>query len=118
MITDNILLKVGGLFGSAYALFEVSNNLVKVHGSELDLVRGLVASPTIQMIMGYLFAMFIAIFVSFAIQYIFLIGPTIVRAQMLDDILLMALEEKRFADRTCGATSPAQKTDGGKDQVG
>lgn len=56
--------------------------------------RELVASPTTQSVMGYLFAGFIFTLIVFAAQYLLLIGPMIARAQLLDDILLIAIEEK------------------------
>ena len=96
MVTDNPALKVGLPIGSAYAVLEVSNKLVTVPGSSLDFVRDIIASPTAQVFMGYLLAGFILMLVIFALQYMFMIGPTIARAQLLDDILLVALEEKRF----------------------
>lgn len=97
MITENPAFKVGVPIGSAYALLQVSNRLVTVHGSSLDFYRQLMASTVVQKGMGYLLAGFIFMFVMFAVQYLFTIGPTIARAQLLDDILLVALEEKRFA---------------------
>jgi hypothetical protein len=74
MVTDNPAFKVGLPIGSAYAVLEVSNKLVTVPGSSLDLVRKIIASPTTQVFMGYLFEGFIFTFVAFALQYLFMIG--------------------------------------------
>jgi hypothetical protein len=74
MVTDNPAFKVGLPIGSAYAVLEVSNKLVTVPGSSLDLVRKIIASPTTQVFMGYLLEGFIFTFVAFALQYLFMIG--------------------------------------------
>jgi hypothetical protein len=96
MIKENPIFKLGVPIGSAYAVLQVSNKLSAVHGSTLQVYRQLMALPAAQSFMGYLLLSFIFIFVIFAIQYFLRTGPTIARAQLLDDILLVALEEKRF----------------------
>ena len=111
MITDNPVFKVGLPIGSAYALLEVSNKLVTVPGSSLDFVREIIASPITQAGMGYLFAAFIIMFVTFAAQYFFLIGPMIARASLLDDVLLVAIEEKRFMSSSALSPNLSLQTD-------
>ena len=75
MITENGAFKAGVPIGSAYALLQVSNKLVTVHGSSLDLYRQLITSSAIQKCIGYLLAGFIFLFIMFAVQYLFTIGP-------------------------------------------
>ena len=98
MITDNLYFKLGVPLGSAYALLGISDKLVPKRGasSYLDSVRDFLAAPLTQSIIGWLFVCLIFTFLMFAIQYAFLIGPAIARAQLLDHILTIALEGKAF----------------------
>jgi hypothetical protein len=106
MITDNPAVKLGVPLGSAYGLLEAGNRLFTAPGPAVDEVRALLTSPATQEFMSYLLGGFlIAVFI-FAIQYLFLVGPMIGRAELLDDVLLVALEGRRFAESPAGQTSP------------
>jgi hypothetical protein len=111
MITDNPMFKAAVPIGSAYALLQASNKLVTARDSSLDLVREIMASPITQAFMGSLFVVLMFILVLFAAQYIFFVIPTIARAQLLDDVLLVALEEKRFTSSSASSPNSSLQTD-------
>jgi hypothetical protein len=117
LITDNPLLKISVPIGSAYALLKVSDELVKVHGSQLDSLRSTFELPVVQSLIGSLLFGFIVGIAALCAQYVFLTVPTIARAQILDDMLQIALEEKRFAPPPVAAavaplTSAGQPAEG------
>jgi len=101
-VTDNPILKVSVPIGSAYALLEASNKLANVHDPDLDSLRAMFERPDVQSFIASLLFIFIGGLAIVAFQYAFFILPTIGRAQILDDLLQIALEEKRF-----GATPTA-----------
>lgn len=98
IVTDHPALKFAGGFGSLYALLEVSNKLVTASGSPLDFVRAIIASSNAQLFMGAILAGFIGSLVVFAVQYLFSTQKLIARAHLLDDVLLVAIEQKRLMD--------------------
>jgi hypothetical protein len=96
LVTDNPVLKVSVPLGSAYALLKVSNELVKGHDSQLDFLKSMFETPAVQSLTGSLLFGFIIGLAALGFQYVFLTVPTIARAQILDDMLQIALEEKHF----------------------
>jgi hypothetical protein len=120
LITDNPLLKISIPVGSAYALLKVSDELVKVQGSQMDSLRAMFESSLVQSFIGSLLFGFIVGIALLCVQYIFLTVPTIARAQILDDLLQIALEEKRLepppvADIATPLMSAGQRAEGKSD---
>jgi hypothetical protein len=100
MLTENLAFKVGLPIGSAYALLEIGNKLVTRRGSSLDMVHDILSLPFVQAAIGYLLFGFLLMFIMMAFQFLVTIGPTIVRAQLLDDVLAVALIEKQFEGKS------------------
>jgi len=105
-VTDNPVFRISVPVGAAYAALELSDKLVTVRGSELDLLKLIFQNPQMQTIIGSLLFGFIVGIVFVAASYLFVNLPAIARAQILDDLLQIALEEKRF-----GSTPAAHMQD-------
>jgi len=95
-ITGNPLLKLSVPVGSAYALLEVSDKLVTIRGSQLDFLKTIIRSDAVQTLMGSLLTGFIIGLLGLAVMYFLVILPSIARAQLLDDLLQIALDGRTF----------------------
>jgi hypothetical protein len=97
VFTESPVFKVTLPLGAAYASLEVSTTLVATSGPSLDLLRTALNSPFVQRLTGSFLAGVILGLILISLEYVFLTVPIIARAQLLDDILLIALEEKRLS---------------------
>lgn len=94
---DNIYFKFSVYAGSAYALLEASDKLVKVSGTQIEFLNKFLALPFVQQFIGSLLVAFIVLIVVLAAKYVIYLAPDVRRAQVLDDLIQIALEEKRFS---------------------
>ena len=107
LITDNPLLKFSVPVGSAYALLRFSTDVIKKPGFEMEMLKSIFELSVVQSLTGSLLVGFIGGLVLLCLQYLFLTIPAIGRAQILDDLLQIALEEKRFAAAGVGEAAAA-----------
>jgi hypothetical protein len=110
LLTDNPVLKISGLTAVIYALAKISNELITIRGSVWEQFKSVLASPPAQGAIEFLFYILISVFVGLLFQFLYQTIPEIKRAQILDDMLLVALEEKHLEQTRSAGNLPTHET--------
>lgn len=100
MFIDNPVFKISLPLGSAYALLLVSDRLITSPGQDSPLydLDNLLNSPIAQNLMGYLITSFILMTALMSLHFLVFILPALIRARFLDQVIQIAIEEKKVMD--------------------
>jgi hypothetical protein len=96
-LTDNFIFKITVPIGSAYALLKVSDKLIQNdEHTSLFMLKEVLKSGFMQGLLDTMLVTVIIAFIILAFQYIFVFSPSVARAQLLDDMIMIAIQEKNF----------------------